>query len=60
MFNAPSYGNCFTFNSVLNSDDQLAGNRVSSMTGPKFGLSLVLNIEQHKYMINKKTQQVNF
>jgi hypothetical protein len=58
MFNTASYGNCFTFNTNLNSDDPLGGLRMSSMTGPKFGLSLVLNIEQDQYLINGYTTQV--
>ena len=28
-------GNCFTFNSKLNDQDEYAGNRISSMTGPQ-------------------------
>jgi hypothetical protein len=48
--NTPNYGTCFTFNSINNNRDTFAGNRISSMTGPFFGLSLVLNIDQDAYM----------
>jgi hypothetical protein len=58
MFNTPGYGNCYTFNTKLNVADSSGGNRMSSMTGPKFGLNLVLNIEQDKYLINGLTKQV--
>ena len=50
MTNTPSYGNCFTFNSAINDKDTNGGERVSSMAGPNFGLDLVVNIEQSKYM----------
>jgi hypothetical protein len=59
VFNTASYGNCFTFNTVLNTDaDSLGGKRISSMTGPKFGLSLVLDLQQDAYLINGYTTQV--
>ena len=50
MTNTPSYGNCFTFNSAINEKDTYGGERKSSMAGPNFGLDLVVNIEQSKYM----------
>ena len=57
LTNSPNFGNCYTFNSGLNEADAFGGERVASMTGPNFGLSLVLNIEQHKYMANGQTKQ---
>ena len=48
--NTPSYGNCYTFNSAINDKDTYGGDRVSSMAGPNFGLDLVIDIEQSKYM----------
>ena len=48
--NHASFGNCFTFNTALNDNDPLGGERVTSLTGPNFGLDLVINIEQSKYM----------
>ncbi len=54
----PSYGNCYVFNSVLldgQDEDEL---RVASLTGPKFGLKLVLNVEQTDYMVNSLTKEV--
>ena len=55
--NYASFGNCFTFNSANNPNDVLGGNRVSSMPGPSFGLSLVINLEQTKYQ-SSGTEQV--
>ena len=54
--NDMSYGNCFTFNTEENDDDPFAGVRKSSMTGPFFGLSLILNLEQRYYVGNGITQ----
>ena len=56
MTNNPSYGNCFTFNSAINVQDSSGGDRVLSMAGPKFGLDLVINIEQSKYLKEGVTQ----
>ena len=53
--NHASYGNCFTFNAALNYDDPLGGERVTPLTGPNFGLELVINIETSKYMIGGVT-----
>ena len=50
MNNDPLHGNCFTFNSAINAQDIHGGKRVTSMAGPNFGLNLVINIEQSKYM----------
>ena len=56
----PAYGNCFAFNKENATDDAGAGKRVTSLTGPRFGLSLVLNIDPEGYMAGGRTQQVNF
>ena len=53
--NTASFGNCFTFNSALNVNDPFGGERVSSLTGPNFGLDLVINIEQSQYMVGGVT-----
>ena len=53
-----SYGACYTFNSELNPDDEHLDSRISSMTGPFFGLSLVLNLEQKNYLKGGITKQV--
>ena len=52
-----SYGNCFSFNSGFNVYDRQGGKRHSSMTGPFFGLSLILNIEQSSYIGQGFTKQ---
>jgi hypothetical protein len=57
--NTPSYGNCYTFNSELNSDDTYAGKRLNAMTGPQFGLMLVLNLDQSAYMTGGQTKQAS-
>ncbi|XP_023336248.1 degenerin unc-8 [Eurytemora carolleeae] len=49
---SPNYGNCYTFNLKHNPQDTFGGERLSSQTGPSFGLSLVLNINQADYMSN--------
>ena len=54
----PGYGNCFAFNKFDNKDDREAGYRVTSLTGPKFGLTLVLNVQPESYMTNGRTEQV--
>ena len=54
----PGYGNCFAFNKADTTDDPEAGNRMTSLTGPKFGLTLVLNIQPEAYMTNGRTEQV--
>ena len=52
------YGSCFTFNTELNKADDYAKFRKSSMTGPTFGLSMVLNLDQKIYLKNGITKQV--
>ena len=54
----PGYGNCFAFNKFDNTADPEAGKRLTSLTGPKFGLTLVLNIQPDTYMTNGRTEQV--
>ena len=49
--NDPSYGNCFTFNTARNNRDPEGGERKTVMTGPKFGLDLIINVEQSKELI---------
>ena len=52
-----SYGNCLSFNYAANTElDPLAGERYSSKTGPFFGLSMVLNLEQRYYIGGGITQ----
>ena len=46
------YGNCFTFNSYKNSGALLT----SSLPGENFGLTVVLDIQQYKYLVNGLTQ----
>ena len=59
VFNTAAYGNCFTFNSALSTTDSYKGGRVSTLTGPKFGLTLVVNTEQPKYMQRGITREVS-
>ena len=54
-----SYGSCYTFNSHLNEQDDHVSSRISSMTGPFFGLSLVMNLEQSNYLKDGITKQVS-
>ena len=54
----PGYGNCYAFNKDDIKADPEAGNRKTSLTGPKFGLTLVLNIGPEGYMTNGRTEQV--
>ncbi len=59
LLNTASYGNCFVFNHKINTaSDVFAGKRVTSQTGPSAGLTLVLDAETEKYMMNRKTMQV--
>ena len=56
--NVANYGNCFMFNSEYNENDDVAGQRVTSLTGPSFGLELEveLDIDSH---LDKFTTQVS-
>ena len=55
--NVPNYGNCFIFNTALNDEDIHGGQRVTSLTGPTFGLSMVLSLEQRNYMRQGQSKQ---
>ena len=47
------------FNSRYNKKkDPLAGRRMSSLTGPSFGLKVVLELEEQKYMQGGFSTQV--
>ena len=56
--NSPQYGNCFTFNSQFNRIDANGGYRTNMLTGPDFGLTMVLNVEQNKYIATGQTETV--
>lgn len=57
--NVALYGNCFIFNAEYNADkDSLAGSRTSSLTGPSFGLNLIITLDQLNYMRGGITKQV--
>ena len=59
--NTAQYGNCFTFNTKYNArNDRFAGRRVSSLTGPSFGLNLIVTLDQKNYMRGGITKQVGF
>ena len=51
----PTYGNCFTFNTELNiQNDPEAGQRTLGQTGPKLGLHIVLDLDQDNYMTSSE------
>ena len=52
------YGNCFTFNTKFNEQDELGGERTTALTGPSYGLFLTLDLEQKHYMQDGATKQV--
>ena len=57
--NVALYGNCFVFNTNYNLErDRLGGRRVSSLTGPSFGLNLIVKLDQINYMKGGITKQV--
>ena len=59
--NVALYGNCFVFNTNYNEGrDRLGGRRVSSLTGPSFGLNLIVKLDQINYMKGGITKQVEF
>ena len=70
--NVASQGNCFTFNSQYNTKDtsmydsvgrgyhETGKRRRSSLTGPRFGLNLVVTLDQLVYMKGEITKQVPF
>ena len=68
--NVASQGNCFTFNSQYNKKDSFmydsmekgyhdtGKRRRSSLTGPRFGLNLILTLDQLVYMKGEITKKV--
>ena len=68
--NVARYGNCFIFNSKYNlGDDTLyvrnddkyietENSRLSTLTGPSFGLNLIVGLDQNEYMKGGITKQV--
>ena len=58
--NVPFYGNCFAFNTVYkNSRSKEKKAILSSISGPTFGLNIILALDQRNYMKNGITEQVN-
>ena len=58
--NVPFYGNCFAFNTVYkNSRSKEKKSILSSISGPSFGLNIILALDQRNYMKNGITEQVN-
>ena len=63
-------GNCFIFNSEYNFEDKMmyeereegyydtGKRRLSTLTGPSFGLNLILTLDQQNYMQGEITKQV--
>lgn len=50
-FSVALFGSCFTFNTEYNEKkDEAAGKRVSSLTGPSFGLNLILELDLFNYL----------
>ena len=45
------------FNTELNKQDAFGGARVTSLTGPAFGLTLILNLDQANYMKQGQSKQ---
>ena len=57
----PKYGNCFTFNSILNKEnDENIGKRKTALTGSSFGLFLTLKLQMAYYLGGGLTQEVRF
>ena len=62
-------GNCFMFNSEYNFNDPIMytnktrkknkSQRLSSLTGPRFGLNLIVTLDQIQYMEGAITKQVS-
>ena len=69
-FNVAQYGNCYSFNSKYNLKDDIlyhiedkkyvdtGQRRLSSLTGPSFGLNLIVALDQIDYMKGGITKQV--
>ena len=59
-FSVALFGNCFTFNTEYNENkDEAAGKRVSSLTGPSFGLNLVVELDIFNYLKGNITKHVS-
>ena len=59
-FSVALFGSCFTFNTEYNEmKDEAAGKRVSSLTGPSFGLNLVLELDLFNYLKGNITKHVS-
>ena len=59
-FSVALFGNCFTFNTKHNENkDKAAGKRVSSLTGPSFGLNLILELDLFNYLKGNITKHVS-
>jgi hypothetical protein len=59
VINMALYGNCFIFNTKYNlENDWFAGERVSSLTGPSFGLNVIVDLDQTNYLRGGITKQV--
>ena len=70
--NVAQYGNCYGFNSKYNHEDDTlfklrdtkyvstGKRRLSSLTGPSFGLNLIVALDQIDYMKGGVTKQVRF
>ena len=70
--NVARYGNCFIFNSKYNLDDdtlyvknddkyiETGNSRLSTLTGPSFGLNLIVGLDQNEYMKGGITKQVKW
>ena len=68
--NVAQYGNCYVFNSKYNHEDDTlfkfkdtkyistGKRRLSSLTGPSFGLNLIVALDQIDYMKGGVTKQV--
>ena len=68
--NVAQYGNCYSFNSKYNLEDDTlykiedkmytdsGKRRLSSLTGPSFGLNLIVSLDQIDYMKGGVTKQV--
>ena len=58
--NVPRYGNCYSFNTVYEKEQEKAmGTLQSSIAGPSFGLNIILALDQRNYMKNGVTEQVS-
>ena len=70
QLNVPQYGNCFTFNSKYNVEDtaiykkenasykDTGKRRLSSLTGPSFGLNLIVTLDLINYIKGAITKEV--